>query len=109
MARLWFAGAALSLIAGVYLLLAGLTRFVEESRRGEPQTRIVAGLRIYQWLAIASTIAGAIVTCCPSAPSPGTLHTTWNAIAWSSSIGLVYAIAMGVDFPESTRRFSRLT
>jgi protein-S-isoprenylcysteine O-methyltransferase Ste14 len=107
--RLWFGGAALSLIAGVYLLLAGITRFVEESRRGEPQTQVVSGLRIYQWLAITSALAGGCVTAIPSPPSPGSIWPSWEALAWAAAVGAAYAFAMGVDFPESNRRFSRLT
>src|SRR5262249_3314976 len=37
LARMWALGAALHLVGGVYLVLGGLGRFVEESYRGEPQ------------------------------------------------------------------------
>ncbi|HET7039073.1 MAG TPA: prolipoprotein diacylglyceryl transferase family protein, partial [Gemmatimonadales bacterium] len=66
LARLWSLGAPLSLIAGAYLMLSGLARFVEESYRGEPQTPIVGGLRLYQWLAILSFGAGIGLTTLPS-------------------------------------------
>ena len=59
--RMWSAGAPLPLIVGLYLVLAGLARFVEESYRGEPQTPIVCGLRLYQWFALLSAGAGAAV------------------------------------------------
>src|SRR5581483_10458128 len=59
--RMWSAGAAPSLIVGLYLVLAGMARFVEESYRGEPQTPMVRGLRLYQWFALMSLFAGALV------------------------------------------------
>jgi hypothetical protein len=34
----------------MYLILSGVLRFMEEAYRGEPQTRRLAGLPIYQWL-----------------------------------------------------------
>lgn len=109
LARLWVSGAPLSLIAGVYLLLAGLTRFVEEATRGEPQTQVLYGLKVYQWLAIASVIAGGVVTALPSPHSPGGISVDVSSVVWSVVVGAVYACAMGVDLPESSRRFSRLT
>ena len=60
--RLWTVAVPLPLIGGLYLILIGLGRFVEEHYRGEPQTAWVAGLRLYQWLAIAFVLSGAIVT-----------------------------------------------
>lgn len=109
LARLWFSHAPLSMITGCYLLLAGLSRFLEESRRGEPQTQIVLGLRIYQWLAIASTIAGACITAIPSPASPATFAPSINSLPLLLVVAALYAFAMGADFPDSTRRFSRLT
>jgi prolipoprotein diacylglyceryltransferase len=49
-------------IAGIYLILNGCGRFVEESFRGETQTPYWAGMRIYQWIAIINIIAGAFFT-----------------------------------------------
>jgi hypothetical protein len=37
------------------------------------------------------------------APDP-----SWAALAAGLLVGLAFWFAMGVDFPESTRRFSRL-
>lgn len=107
-ARLWAVEAPLTLIGGVYLLLAGLARFVEESRRGEPQTQIVGGLRIYQWLATGSVVVGGVLTAVESPAASGAWTTTWSAAGWAAAVGVVYALAMGVDVPESNRRFSRL-
>ncbi|MDH3455677.1 MAG: prolipoprotein diacylglyceryl transferase [Gemmatimonadota bacterium] len=107
--RLWWLGAAFSLIAGVYLVLAGVARFVEESYRGEPQTLLVGGLRIYQWLAILSFVAGAALTAIPSGRAPG--FSPWwdlSVILGATGFGLAAGFAMGVDFPGSARRFARL-
>jgi protein-S-isoprenylcysteine O-methyltransferase Ste14 len=106
--RLALAGAPAHAVAGVGLFLGGVGRFVEEACRGEPQTPIVAGLRLYQWLAVASAVAGAAVTALArSGPLPAPqLGATDLAVA--AACGLVAAFAMGVDFPGSPRRLSRL-
>ncbi len=106
--RLWFVGAPCSMIAGIYLLFAGLSRFVEEHFRGEPQTQIVGGLRIYQWFAAASALAGIAVSGFPSPAAFPVMSVGWHAIVIACGVGVMFAIAMGVDLPESSRRFSRL-
>jgi protein-S-isoprenylcysteine O-methyltransferase Ste14 len=107
--RLWSIGAALTLILGAYFILVGLARFVEEAYRGEPQTPIVGGLRLYQWLAIVWLIGGIVVSAVPSEPASGPVDGA-GPLAWITAvvIGVVVGGAMGVDFPESTRRFARL-
>jgi hypothetical protein len=109
MVRLAGAGAPAHLVDGIYLVLGGLGRFVEESFRGEPQTPVVGRLRLYQWTAILSVVAGVLVSgfgngahLSPAAPS----GSVWLVAALC---GIVSAAALGVDFPESNRRFSRLT
>ncbi len=90
-------------------MLGGIGRFVEESFRGEPQTLKYAGLPVYQWLALIGVFAGAIIMTFQGKPC--TLETTimpW-AFLYAAVFGIIVAIAMGVDFPESERRFSRLT
>jgi len=107
--RLWSLHASLSLIVGAYLMLMGVARFVEESYRGEPQTLIVGGLRIYQWFAILSFLGGALVTTIPSAAAPGL--TPWLDISVPVTAVLFGAcswFAMGIDFPGSSRKFARL-
>jgi prolipoprotein diacylglyceryltransferase len=112
LARLWCLGARTGLVIGVYLIANGLARFVEEGFRAEPQTAIVRGLHIYQWLAIASVIAGALATCLPAtlAPPAPPLHFAPGATPLVGAIlfGLLTGAAMGVDAPASNRRFSRL-
>lgn len=107
--RLHTLGAADALIVGVYLILSGLARFVEESYRGEPQTPIVAGLHSYQWLAVGCVVSGAL--CAALGPA-----TAWRPLApplgelvgGALLLATVFGFAMGVDFPRSNRRFSRL-
>jgi protein-S-isoprenylcysteine O-methyltransferase Ste14 len=106
--RLWHAGATLPLIAGLYLVLAGLARFVEESYRGEPQTSIVCGLRLYQWFALLSVVAGAVVMALRTTSRAPAADASWSAAVAAVLVGLAWWFAMGVDFPASTRRFSRL-
>ena len=59
--RLRVSGAGRFQIAGLYLLLAGMSRFAEEAYRGEPQTRRIAGLPLYQWMAAGSVVLGMVV------------------------------------------------
>ncbi len=107
--RLRFLGAPDGLELGIYFILAGMARFVEESYRGEPQTRQVAGLHIYQWLAIASVMAGMWCTTLVSEPPGIGFHAPTSALWWVAlSMGLLSGSMMGVDFPDSNRRFSRL-
>jgi protein-S-isoprenylcysteine O-methyltransferase Ste14 len=98
-----------SFVCGIYFLLSGMGRFVEEAWRGEPQTRIVAGLRFYQWIAIVSVIAGAVLTCIRSTATLAWHTLDGAAIALAVGAGLLTWFVSGVDFPESNRRFARLT
>jgi protein-S-isoprenylcysteine O-methyltransferase Ste14 len=105
--RLAILGVPASFLAGVYLGLTGIGRFVEEAYRGEPQTPTFGGLRLYQWIAIATIVAGAAVTSAPSTPlGPPAIDAAGIVVALGA--GVVVAVALGVDFPSSNRRFSRL-
>lgn len=107
--RLWTLHASLHLIVGLYFILTGIGRFVEEAWRGEPQTKVVVGLRLYQWAAIVSVVLGAVFTAFDNgevAPDPA---FGWSALFTAAVFGFVVFCAMGVDFPSSQRRFSRLT
>lgn len=107
--RLWFVGISPPCIIGTYLLLSGLARFTEEHYRGEPQTIVRGGLRLYQWAAIISVSIGAFLTCIiipKEMPAPAfSYHIVFHSIFW----GIIGFAALGIDFPKSTRRFSRLT
>lgn len=106
--RLWFLHSPLTIIAGLYLILTGAGRFVEEAYRGEPQTPIVGGLRLYQWIAIVSVIAGIAVTMVVDGYAPAVPDFDWHVLIMPIILGIITTGALGVDFPESNRRFSRL-
>lgn len=98
----------MSFVAGMYLILNGSFRFVEESLRGEPQTPYFMGMRVYQCLAMASILLGIFLTCVES-PSFPSGRFDGNLVLYSILYGCMVLFAYGIDFPESNRRFSRLT
>ena len=106
--RLWLSGCPLSLICGVYLIGNGIARFVEEAYRGEPQTLVVWRLRLYQWIAVASVVTGALVTTLHS-PSAPTLMPSVQGMLWALAFAAAAGAALGVDFPETDRPLARLT
>jgi len=106
--RLYTLGTSATFITGMYLLLSGLGRFVEESYRGEAQTPYWAGMRVYQWIAICTIVVGAGVTCVPSVPI-ATFELSMQSMCWAAAMGMFAIFAYGVDFPNSHRRFARLT
>jgi prolipoprotein diacylglyceryltransferase len=107
--RLWVVHAPLGLVGGLYLILTGIGRFCEEGYRGEPQTPVLAGLRLYQWIAIATVVGGAAITTLePVTPAPAP-HFSWLVIGIAAVFGTVSMLLLGVDAPESNRRFARLT
>jgi len=105
--RLWTSGSPLSLVCGVYAIGNGLARFVEEAYRGEPQTPILWGLRLYQWMAVASVIAGAALTAMTASRAPELVFTPAGLLL-ALAIAAFTGVAMGVDLPESSLPFSRL-
>ena len=50
--------------------------FIEEAYRGEPQTPVVAGLRLYQWLAVGTVAFGAVLTSLAGIAAQPELHAT---------------------------------
>lgn len=101
-------GISIPLIFGLYLILTSLGRFVEEAYRGEVQTPSVMGLHLYQWTAVISVIAGILMTLIlvePAVFSPG---FCWESVVVAGIGGFFIFFAMGVDFPYSNVRFSRL-
>ncbi len=106
--RLYTLSMSATFIIGIYLLLNGLGRFAEESYRGEAQTPYWAGMRIYQWIAIINIVFGSIFTCLQSV---SILMFDFNiqSLCWATAMGVFAIIAYGVDFPNSNRRFARLT
>ena len=106
--RLWISGCPLSLIAGIYGIGSGVSRFIEEGYRGEPQTPNFLGLRLYQWLAVETIIVGAVLTTF-SSPAPPTLRFSIEDFVLALAFAGLVAAAMGVDSPESNRPLARLT
>jgi protein-S-isoprenylcysteine O-methyltransferase Ste14 len=98
-----------TLICGAYLLLSGAGRFVEEAYRGEPQTRTVRGLRLYQWIAILTVVAGAVMSSVHGPAMPQSFTLRLSTILVAVGCGAIAWFVTGVDFPESSRRFARLT
>jgi protein-S-isoprenylcysteine O-methyltransferase Ste14 len=106
--RLWTAGCPVSLICGVYAIGNGLARFVEEAYRGEPQTLVIWGLRLYQWIAVACVMAGIVLTTMGAPLAPRLIFTVPGGL-WALVFGAICAGALGVDFPETDRPLARLT
>jgi hypothetical protein len=107
--RLWWLGVPVLFISGIYLILSGLGRFVEQAYRGEKQTPTLGGLLIYQWFAVALVLSGFVLSAIPSAPAPDPSPVGLGSICLAVAFGLLSAFAMSVDFPESSRRFARLS
>ena len=107
--RLLQLGASAAFVCGIYFVLSGFGRFVEEAYRGEPQTRVIAGLRFYQWIAIACVAAGAVFTCVRGSAALPAFAVRPSSIVLGVACGVLTCFISGVDFPESNRRFARLT
>jgi protein-S-isoprenylcysteine O-methyltransferase Ste14 len=106
--RLWYSGGPVSLICGVYAIGNGVVRFIEEAYRGEPQTSVCWGLRLYQWLAVGSVTAGALLTTLPSPGAP-MLVLSGRGLLLALAFAAVSGAAMGIDFPETNRPLACLT
>lgn len=107
--RLLLIHAPATLLFGIYLLLSGCGRFVEEAYRGEPQTLHLYGLHLYQWIALATVAAGAVITTIPSPPLPPIEPLRATSLLLGAACAAVAWFVTGIDFPESSRRFARLT
>lgn len=105
---LWYNNFSSPFIFGLYLILTGIGRFIEEAYRGEVQTPIIKGLRLYQWTAILSILIGIIMTVIHVKVIDMTSDFGWETILSALIGGLFTFFAMGVDFPYSNARFSRL-
>lgn len=106
--KLWFSDFSYPFIFGVYLILTGLGRFVEEAYRGEVQTIVWKGLRLYQWAAILTVLIGMIMSSINVELVLIETQMSWEIFLSSMLGGLITFFAMGVDFPNSNARFSRL-
>lgn len=107
--RLWFAEVSPTCIIGVYLLLSSIGRFVEEGYRGEPQTHSFGGLRLYQWLSVGFALIGGVLITINLKIAFHSPELTFGGANISIFLGAIAFFALGVDFPHSSKRFSRLT
>ena len=98
-----------SFILGVSFLLNSVARFVEEAFRGEPQTPTYWGLRLYQWVALAAAVIGMGLMMVPSPRVAIDATISIDGVIVAVVLALFTTIAMGVDSPTGTTRFSRLT
>jgi protein-S-isoprenylcysteine O-methyltransferase Ste14/membrane-associated phospholipid phosphatase len=98
-----------TMLFGMYLLLSGAGRFVEEAYRGEPQTASFGRLRLYQWIAIFTVVAGAVLTAVDGPPMPQAPGLRAVSLLLAAGCAAVAWFVTGIDFPESSRRFARLT
>jgi protein-S-isoprenylcysteine O-methyltransferase Ste14 len=106
--RLCSLGMPAIFIIGMYFILNGAGRFVEESFRGEAQTPYWHGMRIYQWVAVVNIAAGIVCTCLPLQYKL-TFQLNFASLIYGIVMGILVTIASGVDFPGSNKRFARLT
>ena len=106
--RFWVLAAPLSFIAGMYFVLVGLGRFVEEHYRGEPQTAVIAGFRLYQWITLAFVVGGAALSALPAAGAPSPTALDGTTIMVALLVAVIGVASFGMDVPASNRRFSRL-
>ena len=108
--RLWYADVELCMIIGLYFILIGQSRFVEEAFRGEIQTPIYYQLKIYQWFSILFVLIGILISMLPMMEIDHlSFHTCRHHLLPSLLLGFGTALLTGTDFPESNRLFSRLT
>ena len=105
---LWVHHVSNPLIFGLYLILTSIGRFVEEAFRGEAQTVIIKRLRLYQWIAIVVAIVGIAMTTLKAEPVITDPSFRWDSLLFAAMGGFFNFFAMGVDFPYSNVRFSRL-
>ncbi len=108
---LWQNRLPAGLITGLYFMLTALARFIEEGWRGEPQTRRFCRLTEYQWLCVLFVAIAFAIWSIPGSmiATPSPVSDGWGNAAAACGVGLLYVFAMSMDFPDSNRRFSRLT
>ncbi len=107
--RLFQLHSSSTMICGVYLILSSAGRFVEEAYRGEPQTINLYGLQLYQWIAILLGVVGAAITTIQSFPMSPVSSLRLSSVVLAIGCSAAAWLVTGIDFPESSRRFARLT
>ncbi len=105
----YFNNANYSLIIGLYFVGAGLIRFVEEANRGEPLTKVIAKLRIYQWFSVFLYLFGIAFMFVPSQSAVCQVKNPLLALICFVVFFIICAFSMSVDFPESKLPLSKLS
>jgi hypothetical protein len=98
-----------TILCGVYLIVSSAGRFVEEAYRGEPQTTTLYGLHLYQWIAATCLLAGILISGVQTLAAIPEPAFRWSVLLLGTACGLTNWFVSGVDFPDSSRRFARLT
>ncbi len=109
--RLVSLGAPASLVVALFLVGNAVARFIEEAYRGEPQTPVHAGLKLYQWLALGQFLLGCLIAMVEtSAVAVPSMSGDWlPIIAVSCGFAVAASFAYSIDLPEGTGPWSRLT
>jgi hypothetical protein len=110
--RLVALGAPASFVVAVFLVGNAAARFVEEAYRGEPQTPVYKGLKLYQWLALGQFLLGCLFAMVDSGAAglPSTGLGDWIPMAAISfAFAAVASIAFSVELPEGTVPCARVT
>lgn len=105
--RFYFLEMPINFLVGFYFIANGLFRFVEESLRGEAQTPYWLRMRIYQCFALLSIFIGALITCI-SHKTTLVFRFSNESLLTAIVAAVITAIAYGLDFPKSNKRFARL-
>ncbi|MBL7789074.1 MAG: prolipoprotein diacylglyceryl transferase [Chitinophagales bacterium] len=105
--RFYFLEMPINFLVGFYFIANGLFRFVEESLRGEAQTPYWLRMRIYQCFALLSIFIGALITCV-SHKTTLVFRFSNESLLTAIVAAVITAIAYGLDFPKSNKRFARL-
>ncbi len=108
LSAMWAHAMPWSVIVGSYLILTSLGRFWEERYRGESLTPKFGGLSLYQWLSVACLVFGIAMTTIASAGVQPDFTLDAQSLGYSLILGLLAALAMGVDFPDRNWPLSRL-
>lgn len=103
------AGASAPIVVAAYLVLTSIARFIEEGYRGEPQTPRLAGLPIYQWLAVAMLLCGVALSFVAGPRFQPANALSPASVSVALLLGLAAVLALSVDFPDSKKPLSRLT
>ena len=98
--RIYLLHASSAMVGGVYLILSGAGRFVEEAYRGEPQTPVVGGLRLYQWVAVATLGLGALITTVKNSPPSPPPAPTFLRFSWRLPVASGPGSSRALIFPN---------